>query len=92
MECDGIWSAHFQPLNPKTGKPWQASRRIVAAHDCYRLSNWKTGARTEIIMGTLPEFDVWTKVCGGMTSAHSGYSTEAIAIAAIAAEKERSGK
>ena len=91
-ESSGIWEAHFQPLNPKTGKPWQASRRIQGTHDCYRLGNWNTRTSTEIIIGKLPAFEVWTKVGAGMTSAHTGYSSEALALAAIAAEKERSGK
>ena len=24
----GKYHAHYQPLNPKTGEPWQASRRL----------------------------------------------------------------
>jgi len=48
----GAWHPHFRPINPKTGKPWQASRGI-APYNC---------------------------------------QTESEAVAAIAAEKERSGK
>jgi hypothetical protein len=49
----GKYHAHYQPLNPKTGERWQASRR---------LSPWE------------------------------GLATEAEAVAAIAAQKEKSGK
>lgn len=49
----GAWHPYFKPLNPKTGQPWQASRRLAMAVGC---------------------------------------KTEAEAVAAIAAEKERSGK
>ena len=91
-ESGGIWEAHFQPLNPKTGRPWQASRGITLTRDCYQLSNWKTGTSTEIIIGNFPAFEVWVKVGGGMTGAYRGYSTEALALVAIAAEKEKSGK
>jgi hypothetical protein len=29
----GAFEAEFRPLNPKTGNPWQASRRIVHGAD-----------------------------------------------------------
>lgn len=90
-EYAGLWRACYQPLNPKTGQPWQAWR-IISGHDCYRLDNWKTGASTGIIPGKLPLSEVWTKVDGGMTGANTGFSSEALALAAIAGEKARSGK
>ena len=83
----GLWAAYYRPINRKTGQPWQAPRSI-GGHDCYRLSNYNTHADSGIIMGKLPHFDVWTKVGGGMTSACTGFSSEALALAAIAAAKE----
>ncbi len=91
-EDSGIWHAHYQPLNPKTKTPWQASRRITAGHDCYRVGNWNTKDYTAILSGELPPFEVWTRINAGMNYANAGFSSEALALAAIAAEKEGSGK
>ena len=83
-----MWLASFRPINPRTGKPWQAFRSI-GGHDCYRLSNYNTNRETPILSGPLPPFEVWTKVGDGMNSASTGFSSEAKALAAIAAEKAR---
>jgi hypothetical protein len=84
----GLYDANYRPINPKTGKPWQAWRSIPG-RDCYRLFNYGTGAETGIILGKLPPFEVWTKVDGGMNSATTGFSSEVVAQAAIDAAKAR---
>ncbi len=86
----GLWIAEFQPLNPKTGQPWQASRTIKG-HDAYQLALWTTREQriTDIIVGPVPDFEVWKK---DYNSLLTGFSTEVLALAAIAAEKSRSGK
>ena len=86
-----VWKASYQPINPKTGKAWQASRRIMSGN-CYVLNNYYTGETTGVVIGNLPAFEVWTKVGKGMTGADTGYSTEALALAAVEAEKASSGK
>lgn len=86
----GQWHAFYQPLNPKTGNPWQACRRIIKGQDCYSLFNWRrTLAKTELRFGPSPDFAVWSKE---WTSCSRGFSTEGLALSAIVWEKFISGK
>ena len=87
--ANGLWRAHFQPLNPKTGHPWQAARDITKSWDAYVLWNHQTVVSSGIIFGRMPKD--WSQN-GVYTSGSSGYSTEALALAAIAEEKRKSGK
>jgi hypothetical protein len=91
-QSEEIWQARFQPLNPKTGKPWQASRRIKVGHDCWRAGNWKLRTQTAMQSGPLPKFEVWTQFEGGQTGADSGFSSEELAWAAVEREQLKSGK
>lgn len=86
----GVFHAYFRPLNPKTGKPWQASRGITKGRDCYILWNYSTKKNTGVIIGSLPAWEDWKDL--GWNAAGAGYSTEALALAAIEAEKAKSGK
>jgi len=90
LKHGNLWVANFQPLNPKTGHPWQASRSIKG-HDAYQLALWCSHkpVRTEVIIGPVPPFKVWSL---DYSTVLTGFSTEALALAAIAAEKARSGK
>jgi hypothetical protein len=85
-----LWIAEFQPLNPKTGQPWQASRSIKG-HNAYQLAFWCVDEQriTEVLFGAVPAFEVWSKTYNTVIT---GFSTEALALAAIATEKARSGK
>jgi hypothetical protein len=85
-----LWLAEFQPLNPKTGQPWQASRNIKG-HDAYQLAflNSKEPSMTQVIVGRVPAFEVWSNTYKCVIT---GFSAESLALAAIAAEKARSGK
>lgn len=78
-ESNGLWHAHFQPLRPGTKTPWQASRGIPTGWDCYRLHNYRTG-KYLLNMGVAPTFEDWSK---DWTSLQRGFSTEALALAAI---------
>ena len=88
-ENDGIWSAYFQPLNPKTGLPWQAYRILRKGWTVWRGYNWKKQTKGEIQTGTPPEFDIWVKE---WTSIGAGFRSEGEALAAISAEMAKSGK
>ncbi len=92
-ECTpGIWTAHYQPLNPRTGKPWQASREITAGWDCWRGFKYRSGAPTmvgEIVHGQVPAFEAWSAT---WTSLRAGYTSEELAERAIKQEIARSGK
>jgi hypothetical protein len=84
---DGIWNAYYQPLNPATRTPWQASQRIMRGHDCHRLGNREV--TTGIVSGPAPAD--WLER-GEFTRCLCGFSSEALALAAIADEKARSKK
>jgi hypothetical protein len=76
----GLFHAAFQPINQKTGKPWQAMHRINGA-DAYELHNTETKESTGVVVGKLPAFSdpIWQKLGSGDT----GFSTAALAIAAM---------
>jgi len=85
-----LWIAEFQPLSPKTGQPWQASR-YIKGHNAYQLAFWSEDEPriTEVLFGAVPAFEVWSLKYNTVIT---GFSTEALALSAIAAEKARSGK
>lgn len=88
-----LWHAEFQPINPKTGKPWQASRYITRGRDAYELWNYETKATTGAVVcgsGKIPK-DYFSQR-GDMNGGRTGFSTEQKALDAIAKEKETSGK
>jgi hypothetical protein len=84
---NGLFVGYYRPRNPKTGKPWQASRYVGgSAYNAYRLSNHRTGASTPPISGVLA--DDWHK-SGEWTFANSGFMTIDDALAAIDTEIAR---
>lgn len=87
---DNLWFAYWQPKNPKTGQPWQAVRSICKGKDAYQLSNHRTSTVQAPVIGPAPAFELWAAM--GATGLTRGFSSEALALAAIADEKRRSGK
>jgi len=86
----GIWTSSYRPINPETGFAWQASRSITKGHDCYVLTNWRTGETSGAVMGAAPSISEWS--AQGMESCISGFSTEAMALEAIAKDRSRTEK
>ncbi len=85
----GMFFARYQPLNRRTGRPWQAGREIYWGHNVWRGGNYKTGVVGPLEKGAPPEFEVWSQV---WTSIRTGFETLADAEAAIREEVKRSGK
>ena len=87
----GFFSARYQPINPKTGKVWQAWRAITP--DGYILVD-KSGNATPFIAGKCPNsVDELNAVAGFVVHwAFSGFESEQSALAAIEAEKAKNGK
>lgn len=87
---NGMWSAYYQPLNPKNGQPWQRSHLIERGHDCYRFACYESKALSPITIGQIPPMAEWKKRTG-FSAPHgwSGFSTEELALAAISAEIAR---
>jgi len=81
-----FWIAEFRPLNPKTGVPWQASRGLTKGHDCHV---WHTATGSEVRPGKPNEG--WHRHPGAR-GYRMGFSSEALALAAIEEEKRKSGK
>jgi len=81
----GFFYAEFQPINQKTGKPWQALRSITTGADRCVLNNWDTKAECILEQGNVPAD--WQKFNGGAyTGANGGlFSTRQLALAAIEA-------
>lgn len=80
-----LFHAYYQPINQKTGEPWQASRYITKGQDAH----WLHDSRAEVsVIGSGPLPSDWWK-SGEWTNAAEGFSTEALALAAIEAEKAR---
>lgn len=83
----GLYGASFQPINQKTGEPWQAFRNIKG-WDAYRLHSWETKEDSGVIIGN-PPASTWGEN-GRWTSLSRGFSSEALALAAIENEKRKS--
>lgn len=81
----GLFHAYYQPINQKTGKPWQASRYITKGQDAHWLYNYRN---EESIISNGPLPSDWYK-SGEWTNGAEGFSTEALALSAIEAEKSR---
>jgi hypothetical protein len=79
----GLFSANYQPKNPKTGKPWQAHRHIEAGRDAYVLCN-----NHEFVVAKCPApFEgatdtKWTEG-GRWKMGYTGFSTKELAMAAL---------
>jgi hypothetical protein len=74
-------TAYYQPVNAKTGRPWQASRHITRgiSHQLIRKDGTSTGYRP----GDAPEG--W-HLNGEFKAARYTYASEAEAVAAVQAD------
>jgi len=77
----GVFNAYYQPLNPKTGKPWQAHRSIEAGQDVHVLWN-----RDDFVVHANPApFHSgvnWTEN-GRWNNGYCAFSTQELALAAL---------
>lgn len=81
--CGELWQVSYQPVNAKTGKPWQAQRTLHAP--CLAV-RYKDG-RTVIVKAESPSFKDWGTVYPGYQSAYRGFDTESEALAAMLADE-----
>jgi hypothetical protein len=92
FEKDGLFTAAFQPINKKTGLPWQAQRSLRDGADRCVLQNYKTRERLVLDQGTIPKD--WHKTYGGEYNTACGgfFSTRELAIAAVEAHSAKGSR
>lgn len=91
----GLYSVQYRPINPRTGRVWQAARGIPG-QDAYILGTYKgvpdgePPRTTGIVLGEIPEN--WYLTPDKWTWAQSGFSTFEKADAAARAHAHKSEK
>lgn len=85
----GVWKVSYQPINPKTGYPWQAERYMTAGQNVWIGVNHKTETQSEIFPGKPPEFEIWSKEWTGL---FTGFASKADALAAIEKDIAKTAK
>jgi hypothetical protein len=89
----GMFFANYQPINAKTGKPWQARRYLTQRHNAHVCFCWSKGdgkvVRQEQFQPGAKPLDGWR---GTWDSYYSGFASEQDALLAVQADARKRGE
>lgn len=86
----GLYTAHFKPVNPKTGRTWQAMRHLDGG-DAYQVGKYypNNGGPHPVIIGTRPTYE--ENKAAGYDWCAVGFSTRELAVALCEAHRVKAG-